>query len=294
MRRNFLYGSIPALLTPFSNGRIDEGAFQRFVDWNIREGSHGVLAGGTTGESPTLTHSEHKRLMDLVVEVVRKRVPIVAGSGSNSTSEAIALTCYAERAGVDAALVIAPYYNKPTQEGLYRHFRAIHDASGIPLILYNVPSRTGCDILPSTVVRLSRLERIAGIKDASNDLSRPARLRADVRDFVQLSGEDATAVAFLAQGGCGCISVSANIAPRTCAAVQEAWRSEDYARARRLDDSLTSLHQALFLETSPSPVKYAASLLGKCKNEMRLPLVSVSGSTEEAVRSALEQAGISF
>ena len=294
MRKNFLYGSIPALLTPFSNGRIDEGAFQRFVDWNIREGSHGVLTGGTTGESPTLTHSEHKRLMDLVVEVVRKRVPIVAGSGSNSTSEAIALTCYAERAGADAALVIAPYYNKPTQEGLYRHFRAIHDASGIPLILYNVPSRTGCDILPSTVVRLSRLERIAGIKDASNDLSRPARLRADVRDFVQLSGEDATAVAFLAQGGCGCISVSANIAPRTCAAVQEAWRSEDYARARRLDDSLTSLHQALFLETSPSPVKYAASLLGKCKNEMRLPLVSVSRSTEEAVRSALEQAGISF
>ena len=294
MRKNFLYGSIPALLTPFSNGRIDEGAFQRFVDWNIREGSHGVLAGGTTGESPTLTHSEHKRLMDLVVEVVRKRVPIVAGSGSNSTSEAIALTRYAERAGVDAALVIAPYYNKPTQEGLYRHFRAIHDASGIPLILYNVPSRTGCDILPSTVVRLSRLERIAGIKDASNDLSRPARLRVDVRDFVQLSGEDATAVAFLAQGGCGCISVSANIAPRTCADVQEAWRSEDYARARRLDDSLTSLHQALFLETSPSPVKYAASLLGKCRNEMRLPLVSVSRSTEEAVRSALEQAGISF
>ncbi|NYZ11991.1 4-hydroxy-tetrahydrodipicolinate synthase [Azospirillum sp. RWY-5-1] len=287
------HGSIVALITPFKDGKVDEAAFQSFVEWQVSEGTHGLVPVGTTGESPTLSHDEHRRVVELCIEAAGGRVPVIAGTGSNSTAEAIELTQHAKQAGATAALVVTPYYNKPTQEGLYQHFKAIHDAADLPIIIYNIPGRSVVDMSVATMARLAKLPNIVGVKDATADLVRPLRTRVEIGpDFCQLSGEDATAVAFLAQGGVGCISVTANVAPRLCAEMQNAWRKGDFATCERYRDLLMPLHDAMFVETSPGPVKYAASLLGKCGEEVRLPLVPVSDSTRVAVREAMVQTGL--
>lgn len=288
-------GSIPALITPFRDGALDEAALQEFVAWQIAEGSDGVVPVGTTGESPTLSHAEHKRVVDLVVEVAKGKVPVIAGAGSNATAEAVDFTRHARAAGADAALVVTPYYNKPTQEGLYQHFRAVAEAAeGLPIIIYNIPGRSVIDMSPETMARLAQdLPNIVGVKDASNDLARPLATRLALGPrFIQLSGEDATATAFLAQGGVGCISVTANVAPRLCAQMHKAWRDGDLETCFALRDRLMPLHQALFCETSPGPVKYAASLLGKAGAETRLPLVPVAEDTKTRVRAAMVSAGL--
>lgn len=286
-------GSIVALITPFKDGRIDERAFQEFVEWQIAEGTHGLVPVGTTGESTTLSHDEHHRVIQLCVEVSRGRVPVIAGTGSNSTEEAISLTRFAKDAGATAALVVTPYYNKPTQEGLYAHYKAIHDAVDLPIVIYNIPGRSVVDMSVATMARLAKLPNIVGVKDATGDLARPLRTRVEIGpDFCQLSGEDATATAFLAQGGVGCISVTANVAPRLCAQMQDAWARGDLAEMARIRDLLMPLHHVLFVETSPGPVKYAASLLGRCSEDMRLPMVPPTQATRELVRSALVQVGL--
>ena len=287
-------GSIPALITPMKNGSIDEAAFRKLIEWQIREGSHGVVPVGTTGESPTLTPEEHKRVVEIAVETAAGRVPVIAGTGSNSTSEAIEYTKHAEEAKADAALVVVPYYNKPTQDGLYAHFRAIADTVGIPIFVYNVPGRTVTNITPETLAQLAKdCRNIVGTKDASNDLARPSRQRLlSGSEFIQLSGEDGTALAFNAHGGVGCISVTANVAPRLCAQFQEATLAGDFRTALSIHDRLMPLHTALFVETSPAPVKYAASLLGLCEPKVRLPLAPVSDSTKEQVRAAMVHAGL--
>lgn len=288
-----LYGSIVALLTPFKNGKVDEAAFQSFVEWQVAQGTHGLVPCGTTGESPTLSHEEHNRVVELCIEAAGGKVPVIAGTGSNSTDEAISLTKHAKQAGATAALVVTPYYNKPTQEGLYQHFKAIHDAADLPIVIYNIPGRSVVDMSVATMARLAKLPNIIGVKDATADLARPARLIQEVGpDFIQLSGEDATALAFNAQGGVGCISVTANIAPAQCAAMQDAWRKGDLATAYKYRDLLTPLHDSMFVETSPAPVKYAASLLGKSTDEVRLPLVPASEATRTTVRQAMTQAGL--
>jgi len=286
-------GSFPALLTPFANGGVDETAFQDFVQWQVDQGSHGLVPCGTTGESPTLSHEEDMRVTSLCVEVAKGRVPVIAGTGSNSTEEAIKLTRHAKQAGADGALVVTPYYNKPTQEGLYRHYKAIQDAVEIPIVIYNIPGRCVVDMTVETMARLAALPNIVGVKDATCDLARPARTRLAIgADFAQLSGEDATVVPFLAQGGHGCISVTANVAPRLCADLHEAWQGGDLESVQSINDRLMPLHEALFAETSPAPVKYAASLLGKCRNIVRQPLVEVSEQTEASVRTAMAHAGL--
>ncbi len=286
-------GSFPALLTPFANGGVDETAFQDFVQWQIDQGSHGLVPCGTTGESPTLSHDEDMRVTSLCVEVADGRVPVIAGTGSNSTEEAIQLTRHAKQAGADGALVVTPYYNRPTQEGLYGHYKAIHDAVEIPIVIYNIPGRCAVDMSVETMARLAALPNIAGVKDATCDLARPAKTRLAIgADFSQLSGEDATVVPFLAQGGHGCISVTANVAPRLCADLHEAWQSGDIKSMQTINDRLMPLHEALFAETSPAPVKYAASLLGKCRNIVRQPLVEISKRTEDKVRAAMAHAGL--
>ncbi|QJE72583.1 4-hydroxy-tetrahydrodipicolinate synthase [Aerophototrophica crusticola] len=286
-------GSIVALITPFRDGKVDERAFQDFVDWQIKEGTHGVVPVGTTGESPTLSHEEHRIVVALTVEVAKGKIPVIAGTGSNSTEEAIALTKYAKQVGADAALVVTPYYNKPTQEGLYQHYKAIHDAVDLPIVIYNIPGRSVIDMTVATMARLAKLPNIVGVKDATGDLVRPLRTRVEIGpDFCQLSGEDATATAFNAQGGVGCISVTANVAPRLCAQMQDAWARGDMAEMARIRDQLMPLHHALFLETSPAPVKYAASLLGKGTPDVRLPLVPCSEPTRALVRDAMVKAGV--
>ena len=286
-------GSIVALLTPFRNGAVDERAFQDFVEWQIAQGTHGLVPCGTTGESPTLSHGEHKRVVALCVEATKRRVPVIAGTGSNSTAEAIDFTRHAKSAGADAALIVCPYYNRPTQEGLYQHFKAIHDAVELPIIIYNIPIRTAVDMSVATMARLAKLTNIVGVKDATNDLARPLRTRQAIgADFCMLSGEDVTALAFNAQGGVGCISVTANVAPRACADMQEAWQKGDIARATRINDRLAALHDALFVETSPAPVKYAASLLGKATPEVRPPLVAASAEAQAKVQQAMRVAGV--
>ncbi|MFN4141268.1 4-hydroxy-tetrahydrodipicolinate synthase [Aestuariivirga sp.] len=289
-----LRGSLPALITPMRNGEVDEAAFRKFVNWQIEQGSHGLVPVGTTGESPTLTPEEHKRVIEICIEEARGRVPVVAGTGSNSTMEAIEYTIHAREAGADAALVVVPYYNKPTQEGLYAHFKAIAEAVDIPIIVYNVPGRTVANISVETLARLSHdFKNIVGTKDASADLTRPSRQRLESgTGFIQLSGEDGTALGFNAHGGVGCISVTANVAPRLCAEFQEATLKGDYATALKLQDRLMPLHHAMFVETSPGPVKYAASLLGLCEPEARLPMVPVAESTKQAVRKAMVHAGL--
>ncbi|GAA0591640.1 4-hydroxy-tetrahydrodipicolinate synthase [Caenispirillum bisanense] len=286
-------GCITALITPFRDGKVDEKAFQEFVAWQIAEGIHGVVPMGTTGESPTVLHEDHARVVSLCVEAAGGKAPVIAGTGSNSTDEAIWLTRRAKDAGADAALVVTPYYNKPTQEGLYQHFKAIHDAVDIPIVIYNIPGRSVVDMSVDTMARLAKLANIVGVKDATADLVRPLKTRVAIGpDFCQLSGEDATATAFLAQGGHGCISVTSNVAPKLCSQMHEAWQRGDLETCFAIRDRLMPLHDAMFVETSPGPVKYAASLLGKCDGSVKLPLVEVSEATKERVRNAMVSAGI--
>jgi len=286
-------GSIAALITPFRNGKLDETAFRSFVEWQIEEGTEGLVPCGTTGESPTLSHAEHKRVTEICLDAADSKVPVIAGTGSNSTAEAIELTEHAKKAGAAAALIVTPYYNKPTQEGLYQHYKAIHDAVELPIIIYNIPGRCVIDMSIDTMARLAELPRIVGVKDATADLARPMATRLAIKkEFCLLSGEDATAVPFLAGGGHGCISVTANVAPRMCSTMQKAWRKGDLKTVMNLQDRLMPLHQALFCETSPGPVKYAASLLGKCATETRLPLVAIKDASKERVKKAMVSAGL--
>ncbi len=287
-------GSLVALITPMrDDGAVDEEAFRHFVDWQIGEGTDGVVPTGTTGESPTLTHDEHKRVVEIAVEVAKGRVPVIAGAGSNSTAEAIALTRHAKEAGADAALIVTPYYNKPTQEGLYLHFSAIADAVDLPIIIYNIPPRSVIDMSVDTMARLAKHRNIVGVKDATANLTRPLHTsRACGKEFCQLSGEDHTALAFLAAGGVGCISVTANVAPRLCAEMHRAWQDGELERAMTIQERLVPLHDALFSETSPGPVKYAASLLGHGTPHCRLPLAPVAEATQARVRGAMQHAGL--
>jgi len=286
-------GSITALVTPFRDGAIDWKAFEAFVDWQITEGSHGLVPVGTTGESPTLSHDEHKRVVEACIKVTAGRVPVIAGAGSNNTAEAIDLAQFAEKAGANALLVVTPYYNKPNQEGLYRHFKAINDAVGLPIFIYNIPGRSVIDMSVETMARLNELRNIVGVKDATAKVERvSAQRHAMGPGFIQLSGEDGTALAFMAHGGHGCISVTANVAPRLCAEFQTACLAGDFAKALSIQDKLYPLHHALFIEPNPQGAKYALSLIGKMQNELRLPLVPVAPSTETALRKALEHAGL--
>ena len=286
-------GSFTALVTPFKNGSLDEAAFRALVNWQIAEGTHGLVPVGTTGESPTLSHDEHKRVVEWCIEEVKGRVPVIAGAGSNSTKEAIELAEHAEQAGADAVLVVTPYYNKPTQEGLYQHFKAIDEAIGIPILIYNIPGRSVIDMSVDTMKRLFELKNIAGVKDATANMVRISQQRAEIGpDFNQLSGEDGTALGFNAHGGHGCISVTSNVAPRLCAEFQSACLRGDYATALALNDKLMPLHLALFIETNPSPAKYALSVLGRCADQVRLPLVLLEEKTKAAVRDAMVHAGL--
>jgi 4-hydroxy-tetrahydrodipicolinate synthase len=287
------HGSITALVTPFKDGRIDEKAFQRHVEWQIDQGTHGLVPVGTTGESPTLSHDEHRRVIELCVETAAGSVPVIAGTGSNSTAEAVALTRFASQAGADAALVVTPYYNKPTQEGLYLHFKAINDSGDLPIFIYNIPGRSVVDMSVETMARLAKLPNIAGVKDATANLARVSQQRAAMgQDFIQLSGEDATALGFMAHGGQGCISVTANIAPALCSEFQLACLGGNFKRALELQDRLMPLHDALFVEANPGPVKYAAEKLGLCSGETRLPLAPLSSASKAKVDAALETVGL--
>ncbi|MBO1324174.1 4-hydroxy-tetrahydrodipicolinate synthase [Acetobacter sp. TBRC 12305] len=294
MSDTFFSGSITALITPMNrDGSLDYAAFEKFVDWQIAQGTSALCAVGTTGESPTLSHAEHHGVVERTIKVAGGRVPVIAGAGSNSTAEATDLALHAQKAGAAAVLVVAPYYNKPTQEGLYRHFMAIADAITIPVILYNIPGRSVVDISVETMARLARHGNITGVKDATANLLRPLQVRQAVeKPFNQLSGEDGTAVAFLASGGDGCISVTSNVAPALCAAVQKAWKEGRVADAMALQDRLLPLHDALFCESSPGPVKYAASLLGLTGETCRLPLAPMSEPAREKVRAALVAVGL--
>jgi len=286
-------GSIVALVTPFRGGAFDEAAYRDLIEWHLAEGTEGLVPCGTTGESPTLSHDEHKRVVETCIDTAAGRVPVIAGTGSNSTTEAVDMTRHAKAAGADAALVVTPYYNKPTQEGLYQHFKTIQDTIDIPIIIYNIPPRSVIDMTVETMARLAELPNIAGIKDATQDLTRPMRTRLAIGDsFCMLSGEDGTALPFLAGGGHGCISVTANAAPRMCADMQRAWRNGDLATAMDLQDRLMPLHGALFCESNPCPVKYALSLLGKCTAEVRLPLAEISDASKGVVRQAMTSAGL--
>jgi 4-hydroxy-tetrahydrodipicolinate synthase len=286
-------GSFTALVTPFQNGTIDEKAFRALVVWQIDEGTMGLVPVGTTGESPTLSHDEHKKVVEWCVEEARGRVPVIAGAGSNSTREAIDLAQHAEQAGADAVLVVTPYYNKPTQEGLYQHFKAVNDAIGIPIFIYNIPGRSVIDMSVDTMKRCYELKNVAGVKDATASMVRVSQQREALGpEFTQLSGEDATALGFMAHGGHGCISVTSNVAPRLCAEFQNACLRGDYGAALKLQDKLMPLHQNLFIETNPSPAKYALSMLGKCADTVRLPMVTLSDKSKTAVRDAMVHAGL--
>ncbi|HVY20185.1 MAG TPA: 4-hydroxy-tetrahydrodipicolinate synthase [Bauldia sp.] len=286
-------GSITALVTPMQNGSLDEEAFRGFVDWQIEEGTHGLVPVGTTGESPTLSHDEHKRIVKLCIEVADGRVPVIAGAGSNNTKEAIDLAKFAEEAGADALLVVTPYYNKPSQEGLYQHYKAINDAVGIPIFIYNIPPRSVIDMSVETMARLFELKNIAGVKDATGKIDRVSLQRhAMGADFIQLSGDDSTALAVMAHGGHGCISVTSNIAPKLLSEFQEACLAGDYAKALLYQDRLMPLHRALFLEPNPAGVKYALSVIGKMRDDVRLPMVKVSEGTKAEIREAMVHAGL--
>lgn len=291
--RDRIKGSITALITPFKDGKVDEAAFRALVNWQIAEGTNGLVPCGTTGESPTLSHEEHNRVIELCVEEARGRVPVIAGAGSNSTEEAIALTRHAKEVGCDATLHVTGYYNKPTQEGQYRHFMAVADSTDIPVILYNIPGRAVVGISLDTIARLSKHKNIIGVKDATGDLTRPSLERlACGRDWLLLTGDDGTALGYAAHGGSGCISVTANVAPRLCAEFQAALAKGDFAKAREYQDRLMPLHDALFCETSPAPVKYAMSLIGKSSDSVRLPLVEASDNARAKVKAAMQAAGL--
>lgn len=287
------HGSITALITPFKNGGLDEEGFQSFVEWQVAEGVNGVVPVGTTGESPTLSHEEHKRVVELCVEAAAGRVPVIAGAGSNSTAEAVDFVKHAEECGADGVLIVAPYYNKPSQEGLYQHFKAVAEAADLPNIVYNIPGRSVVDISVETMARLAKIPNIVGVKDATCDLARPLRTRLTAgTDFCQLSGEDITVAAFLAQGGEGCISVTSNVAPKLCAEMHAAWRDRDDETFNRIRDRLAPLHDAMFCEPSPAPAKYGASLLGKCAPDVRLPLVKLTEAGQGKVRDAMIHCGL--
>lgn len=286
-------GSIPALITPFRNGAVDEKGFQAFVEWQIEQGSHGLVPCGTTGESPTLSHDEHKRVVELTIDAAAGKVPVIAGAGSNSTEEALELTRHAKGAGADAVLVVTPYYNKPTQEGMYQHYKAVNDAVDLPQVIYNIPGRSVVDMSVETMARCAELPNVIGVKDATADLVRPMKTRLAIdADFTQLSGEDASVVPYLAQGGHGCISVTANVAPRPLAEMHDAWAAGDMDTVQAINERLMPLHDALFCESSPGPVKYAAELLGLCDSATRLPLVEIADSSKQKVESALRSAGL--
>ena len=286
-------GSLTALITPFKGGKVDDGAFQRLVEWQIAEGTHGLVPVGTTGESPTLSHEEHKQVVELCVKTAKGRVPVIAGAGSNSTQEAIDFTRHAKKVGADAVLHSTGYYNKPTQDGLYRHFKAISDSVYIPIFIYNVPVRTIVDIQVATMARCAELKDVIGVKDATANVARVTQQRlACAKPFVQLSGEDSTALGFNAHGGQGCISVTSNVAPRLCAQFQTACQQGYWKKAAELNDRLMILHENLFCETSPGPVKCAASKLGLCSAELRLPLVPIAEDSKRKVDAALAAVGL--
>ena len=288
-------GSITALITPFKDGKVDAAAFQKLIEWQIDQGTHGLVPCGTTGESPTLTHDEHRRVVELCVEAAAGRVPVIAGAGSNSTAEAIELTRHAKTAGADGALVVTPYYNKPTQEGLYLHFKAVADSADIPIVIYNIPGRSVVAMSVDTMARLFKLNNIVGVKDATANLARASQQRAILgKDFIQLSGEDATALGFMAHGGQGCISVTANVAPALCAEFQLACLAGNFRLALQLQDRLMPLHDTLFVESNPGPVKYAASRLGLCGAETRLPLAPLSAASKKKVDDALSAVGLAL
>lgn len=286
-------GSMPALVTPFKNGAVDVDTLKKLVEWHIAEGSHAIVPVGTTGESPTLSHEEHGRVIEIVVETVAGRVPVIAGAGSNNTIEGVGLIQHAQKVGADAALVVTPYYNKPTQAGMIAHYTALHDASDLPIVIYNIPGRSVVDMTPETMGVLARLPRIVGVKDATGKIERVSMQRATCgADFIQLSGEDATALGFNAHGGVGCISVTANVAPRLCAEFQEATLRGDYAKALEYQDRLMPLHEAIFIEPGLVGAKYGLSLLGLCSEEVRLPLLGLTDGTKARIRAAMGHAGL--
>ncbi len=286
-------GSLPALITPFKNGAVDFDTLKKLVEWHIAQGSHGLVPVGTTGESPTLSHEEHGAVIAAVVAAAAGRVPVIAGAGSNATAEGIELIRHAEKVGANAALVVTPYYNRPTQAGLIAHFTAVHDASSLPIIIYNIPARSVVDMLPATMGELAKLPRIVGVKDATANLARPSQQRITCGpDFIQLSGEDATALGFNAHGGVGCISVTANVAPKLCAEFQEATLRGDYAAALAYQDRLMPLHEAIFIEPGLVGAKYALSVLGLCSEEVRLPLVGLTDGTKDKIKAAMRHAGL--
>ena len=286
-------GSLVALITPFRGGKVDEKAFQDLVEWHVSEGTHGLVPCGTTGESPTLSHEEHRRVVELCIEASRGRLPVIAGTGSNSTDEAIELTRHAKKAGANAALVVTPYYNKPTQEGLFQHFKAIVEAVDLPVVVYNIPGRSVVDISVETMARIAKLPNIVGVKESTGDVSRITKHRLLIGGgFCQVSGEDYLALAQMAAGADGCISVTANVAPRQLSQMHLACQRGDFAAARAIHERLAPLHEALFVETSPGPVKYAASLLGKCVPDIRLPLVEPGEATRARVKAAMVHAGL--
>ncbi len=286
-------GSIPALVTPFKNGALDLETLKALVEWHIAEGSTGIVPVGTTGESPTLTHEEHETVIEEVVKAVAGRVPVIAGAGSNSTAEGLRLIRHAEQVGADAALVVTPYYNKPTQAGLIAHFTAVHDCCDLPIIIYNIPGRSVVDMLPETMGELAKLPRIIGVKDATGKIERVSMQRETCgKDFIQLSGEDATALGFNAHGGVGCISVTANVAPRLCAEFQAATLAGDYAKALEYQDLLMPLHTAIFIEPGLVGAKYALSRLGRCSDEVRLPLTPLTEGTKARIDAAMRHAGL--
>lgn len=291
--RERIKGSIPALITPMKEGHVDEATFRKFVAWQIAEGSHGLVPVGTTGESATLSHDEHKRVVELCVEEANGRVPVIAGAGSNATAEAIELTRHAKAVGADAVLSVAPYYNKPSQEGLYRHFAAIADAVDIPILVYNIPGRSVVEITVETMARLSKIASIVGVKDATGSMARASRERQVCSaDWRMISGEDATTLGYMAHGGHGCISVTANVAPKLCSQFQGACMQGAFDTARKLQERLIALHDAMFCEPSPAPAKYGVSLLGLCANEVRLPIVAASPVAQTRVREAMVSAGL--
>ena len=286
-------GSMTALVTPFKNGKVDEAAFRGHVDWQIAQGTHGLVPVGTTGESPTLSHAEHKSVVEWCINEAKGRVPVIAGAGSNNTNEAVELSRHAEKAGADAVLIVTPYYNKPNQEGLYQHYKAINDAIGIPIIIYNIPPRSIVDMSVDTMARLYELKNIVGVKDATGNIVRVSQQRQAMGpDFIQLSGEDATALAFNVHGGHGCISVSSNVAPKACADFQNASLSGDYAKALTYQDKLFPHHTALFVEPNPAGPKYALSVLGRMSDEVRLPMVPTTEPTRAIIRKAMAFAGL--
>ena len=287
------YGSIPALITPFKKGEVDYDSFQKIIEWSIEQGSHGFVPCGTTGESPTLSHDEHKNVVDVCIKIVDKRVPVIAGTGSNNTIEAIEFTKHAEESGADGALIVTPYYNKPTQEGLYLHYKKIAESTNLPIIIYNIPSRSIVDMSIETMVELSKIKNIIGVKDATNDLFRPLLTRTKIKkDFCYLSGEDGTALAYLIQGGNGCISVTANIAPKLCSELHNHWKNKEIDKALQINLKLAKIHHALFIESSPGPVKYAAELLNLCNAESRLPLAPIKDTTKLIIKECMSEANL--